>query len=383
MNILIVVPWDQTKGGVASVVGNLAKYLQARGHGVFFFHAERNALLLSEGKTKLGFPDFRLRLGLPFTGRHPLLSALAAVALFPLTLFELMRLIRRQRIDIVNVHYPIPAFVFFALCRLVTSIKLVTSVHGADIFPKGRPRDAYPTPLRFLLNSSDAIVANSDAFRTDFLRIFPDLRDKTVFIHNGVHLEELDFGDRQSANGREPYVLCVAAHNEKKGLDVLLRAFARVGSAERQLKLVLVGDGPLRKQLEDLAGTLQLNGQVNFVGSRERREVAEFLHGCELFVLPSRSEPFGIAIIEAMACGKPVVATRTGGIPEIIEHGQDGLLVNPDDSAELADGMERLLNDPKLQRALGGKARAKVKERFRWENTGSAYQQLFQDLGHS
>ncbi len=99
------------------MVGNLAKHLRARGHGVFFFHAQRSAVLVSEGRTKLGFPDFKLRLGLPFTGKHPLLSALAAVALFPLTMLQLIQLIRRHRIDMINVHYPIPAFVFLAVCR--------------------------------------------------------------------------------------------------------------------------------------------------------------------------------------------------------------------------------------------------------------------------
>ena len=220
-------------------------------------------------------------------------------------------------------------------------------------------------------------MANSGAFREDFLRLFPDHQEKTVFIHNGVDLAELNPADRSALKEPAPYVLCIAAHNEKKGLDVLLRAFARIAKVQRQLKLVLVGDGPLREELEVLAGALQLNSQVNFAGSQERGKVADLLHGCEVFVLPSRSEPFGIAIIEAMACGKPVVATRTGGIPEIIEHGQDGLLVEPDNPGELADAIQSLLNNPKLGAALGAKGRIKVGERFLWENTGSAYERLY------
>ncbi len=225
-------------------------------------------------------------------------------------------------------------------------------------------------------------MANSGAFREDYLRLFPAHRRKTVSIHNGVDLAELEPPDQKTPEEARPYILCVAAHNEKKGLDVLLRAFASIANLHRQLKLVLVGDGPLRKELQDLATSLELNGQVSFAGSRDRTDVAGFLHGCEVFVLPSRSEPFGIAIIEAMACGKPVVATKTGGIPEIIENGHDGLLVEPDNAAELADAIQRLMNGPNLRRTIGVKGRAKVNERFLWENTGSAYQQLFQRLGY-
>jgi L-malate glycosyltransferase len=380
LNVLLVVPWDQTHGGVAAVVNNLARQLRENGHDVAFFHPQRSAIMLARGQTKIGFPDYRLRLGVPFMGRFPLLSPLANLFLFPLALGQLLWLIRRRRIDIVNVHYPTAPFGYFAFCRLPSRIRLVTSVHGADIFPKGKPRDVYAAPLRFLLRRSDIIVANSAAFQEDFLRIFPLLRDKTTFVHNGVDLAELNpqGGEAMQPDGR--YILCVAAHNEKKALDVLLRAFALLIGSDADIKLVLVGDGPLRGDLEVLAAELGLGSRVIFAGARDRPAVAQLLHGCELFVLPSRSEPFGIAVIEAMAVGKAVVASRTGGIPELVEDGEDGLLVEPDNDAELASTIKCLLHDSELRSKLASRARNKVRERFQWRHTGAAYSSLFQAI---
>jgi L-malate glycosyltransferase len=378
MNILLVVPWDQTHGGVAAVVNNLGKQLRENGHHVTFFHPHGRAVLLRAGETKIGFLGYKLRLGVPVVGRYPLLSTLAAFALFPTTILQLLWVIRNRRIDVINVHYPGPAFGYFALCRLMARIRLVTSVHGADIFPRGRVRPRYAAPLRFLFQRSDAIVANSSAFQEDFLRLFPRLREKTTFIHNGVDLAELETEAGESIRSIGRYILCVAAHNEKKALDVLLRAFALLDHSPEPLKLVLVGDGPLRGGLEALAAALQLEGQVIFAGEKTRGEVAALLQGCEFFVLPSRSEPFGIAIVEAMAVGKAVVATRTGGIPELIEDGKEGLLVEPDNHTALAQALRHLLDNAELRVQMGARGKVTVLDRFRWRNTGSAYIHLFE-----
>ena len=294
-----------------------------------------------------------MRLALPFTAEHPVLSTVAFCLLLPLLLTQLLVFIRRHNIQLVNLHYPMASFLLFAICCRVASIKLVTSIHGADIFPRGRRREKYHIGLRYLLRSSDLIVANSRAFREDFLAVFPQLDKKTTAIHNGVNAEEFYGCDRLQPGKYGRYVLCIAAHNEKKALDVLLRAFVEITAVDKDLKLILVGDGPLRPQLQDLAASLHLNGQVRFVGAQGREEVARLLHGCEIFVLPSRSEPFGIAVIEAMPCRKPVVAAASGGIPEIIEDGRSGILVKPDDPPQLAAAMKRLLDNQDFQRTIG------------------------------
>jgi len=380
--VLVVVPWDQAFGGVASVVGHLARYLRDRGHQVIFFHpGETNRM--TSNTTTWGFPGYRLNLRAPWYGEHPMRSLLAYLIFFLPTVYQLVRFIWSHRIQVVNIHYPIREFAYFGLCRWLLPIRLVTSIHGADCFPAGRPMKRYPWTLGFLLFSSDAVVAPSKALLQDFLAIFPHLSRKATFIHNGVDLEELSQPlEDTSPLTKERYLLCIAAHNEKKALDVLIRAFAVVKRGDPGVRLVMVGDGPLRRQHEELARAMGLDGRVEFLGSRGRAEIARLLHGCQVFVLPSRSEPFAIAITEAMACRKPVVASAVGGIPEIIENGKTGILVEPDNPAALANALLNILKDPSLQRSIAGNAYETVVARFQCEHAGAAHESLFAGLSN-
>ena len=380
MRILLVVPWDEEAGGVASVVGNLACYLQGKGHEVIFLFPGRS-ISPKPKVTKWGYPGFELRMQAPFGIRPPMVSLTAFLLLFPITMFQLMRFLKKYRIQIVNVHYPMDSFYYFSICRRIQHIKLITSVHGADILPNGNPRVKYSHTVKSLLSSSDRIIAVSQAFQHDFVSIFPDLQKKSFYIHNGINPDELNISLKLSTrNDQERYILCVAMHNEKKALDVLIRAVALLEDVEPPFKLVLVGDGPLHQQLKDLAVSLGIHKRIAFRGFQGRREVAKLLHGCELFVLPSRSEPFGIAIIEALACRKPVIATSVGGIPEIIEDGRTGLLVEPNDAGALAAALLRVLQDQELRTVLATNGYRTVQERFRSENTGSAYEAVFRDM---
>src|SRR5262249_55046021 len=154
-------------------------------------------------------------------------------------------------------------------CRRILPIRLIISVHGGDLFPEGKPRARYPRSIKWLLHVSDRIIAPSKAYGEDVASLFPQLRMKIVCIHNGVDLNELQqlCGSSVIALGSS-YILCVAMHNEKKAIDVLLRAFAQLRDKEPELRLVLVGDGPLRPQLQDLATALGIGDKVEFLGKQ-------------------------------------------------------------------------------------------------------------------
>src|SRR5262245_27596544 len=177
MRVLFVVPQDEESGGVASVVGNLARYLTRQGHQVFFFHSTA-AMLLKRKTTKLGFAGFELRLQMPFGERHPAISILLFIFLFPLGMYQLIRFICKHNIQLINVHYPADQFVYFALCRSLLRLRLITSIHGADVFANGKPRQYYPRAFRHLLSSSDLIVAPAAKFRRDFLTVFTEFAAK-------------------------------------------------------------------------------------------------------------------------------------------------------------------------------------------------------------
>ena len=381
MKILIVVPWDKEYGGVVSVVGNLATYLQRHGHEVFFFHTPRGAVFLRKIRTKLGFPGFQLRLGLPYGIHHPVLNSLAFFLLLPFTIYQLLRCIQKHDIQVINIHYVQDNFAYFSVCRRLLPVKLVTSVHGADIFPDGKRQIKYSRAMKFILNSSDIIVAPSMGYQKEFLEIFPDYASKMIIIGNGVNVDEL-YNDSRGGdrNVQEPYILCIAMHNKKKGLDVLLRAFTLFQDSLPAYRLVLVGDGPLRGELESLADSLKIRKRVEFLGAQGRANVAKLLHGCEIFVLPSRSEPFGIVIIEALACKKPVIATNVGGIVDIIEHQKTGILVEPDNPYALANAIVALLKDQALQHVMGENGFASVQSRFLCSHAGRAYEEVYTKL---
>jgi glycosyltransferase involved in cell wall biosynthesis len=379
MNVLLVVPWDQEFGGVACVVGNLAKYLTNNGHNVMFLHPGPENILQRK-VTKWGFPGFEINLREPFHARRPVRSVLAFCCFLPFTLFRLLALLKTSKIQIVNIHYPGDSFIYFALLRLIPGFKLVVSVHGADFYPNGRPRLKDSWPLRFLLSMADFIVAPSRAFLLDFLKLSPRLDKKATAIHNGIDPGELCRPPATHQANRNNYILCIAHQNEKKNLELLLRAFACLKDVDPALNLALVGDGPLRSKLEELARSLNLGDRINFLGWKSRTEVAELLWGCTVFVLPSKSEPFGIVIIEAMACRKPVVASRVGGIPEIIENGENGIMVDPHDPSGLARAIEILLKNPDLRESLGAKGHRTVQQRFTHEAMGRQYHSLFTRL---
>lgn len=377
MTVLIVIPNEEEVGGVASVITNLARELKSRGHQIYFLYAG-DMILLKRKFIWSEFQCFALRMQMPFGERNPLISLLAFLVLFPIGLFQVLYLIRKYQIQVVNVQYPAEWLFYLAICRRILAIKLVTSVHGAEIFPTGRPLARYSRPFKFLLSSSDVVVAPSKGFVNQFLTVFPYLADKTVFIYNGINLSEfMVCAQKPTAREGYGYILCVSACKEQKALDVLLRAFKQLHEVDHTIRLIIVGDGPLRQSLTDLAFSLGIRDRVQFVGLQGRQQVVKLLHGCEIFVLPSRFETFGIAILEAWACQKPVIATTAGGIPEVIDNERNGILVEPDDPCELANALIRVLRDSTLRQALASNGYDTVQKRFRSEKTGSAYEELF------
>jgi phosphatidylinositol alpha-1,6-mannosyltransferase len=363
------------------VVTNLAKHLEQRGHGVVMLHpghSERPALR----KTIRGFTGYEYNLRTPLIRDRPVRSLIAFLVYLVPTLLRLSSILRYHRIGIVNIHYPVEGFVYFGILRYLLPAKLVISVHGADLFPGGKPRKRVAWSLRFLLRSAHALVAPSEAFLRDCSDRFPAAFKRGVSIHNGIDTEELTAADVLSPGtpAPDPFVLCIAEHNQKKALDVLLKAFVLVSQADRRFKLLLVGDGPLRGELEDQARALSLADQVVFMGRQGRSDTLRLLRQCRMFVLPSRSEPFGMVVVEALLSHRPVVASAVGGIPEIVHDRQSGLLVQPDDPGALAGAIQEILNDEGLGQALAETGYTRAMEIFTSHRMGSDYERLYLDV---
>ncbi len=182
---------------------------------------------------------------------------------------------------------------------------------------------------------------------------------------------------RFGANG-EPVIAVVAALERRKGQDILLHALAEISRRGRRFQCLLCGGGSERSALERLAAELGVAASVRFLG--EQRQVADVLAAADLFVLPSRHEGLGVAILEAMAMGLPVVATAVGGIPEAVEHDRTGLLVPPEDGSALAAAIDDLLGHRDRACELGARGRERVLERFTMERMAGEYQRFYEEI---
>jgi glycosyltransferase involved in cell wall biosynthesis len=276
---------------------------------------------------------------------------------------RLYRLIRRERVAILD------AFLFQAYTVAIPSAWLAgvpVRIAQRRGLAASKPRLPGRRLLERLVNRlTTQVVANSRATAQDTSEDEGLPAERICVIHNGVEVPDgpPPQGVRPRglpATGR--IVLCVANLIHYKGHLDLLAAAGAVFSAHPDVALALVGEGAMRRRLEEAVARLGLGGRVHRLGQRE--DIPALLAAADLFVLPSHQESFSNALLEAMAHGLPVIATAVGGNTEIVEDGVSGILVPPRDPAALGEAMIRLLRDPASARRMGQEARARVAKRF-------------------
>jgi glycosyltransferase involved in cell wall biosynthesis len=307
----------------------------------------------------------------------PLLGLVVSLAYLPVTLFHLVRLLRRQKIDAINCHYLAEHFVHLVLAGRLLRLPVVISVHGADVDRYERVRPFQRFLLRLVMRGATRIVGCSDAMARQAAEAFPAAAARTTHVHNG-----LDLADFARAEGTPalagPFVLTVCRQVDKKGVDTLLRAFARLEADFPELSLVVIGDGPALEANRALARALGIERRVAFLGDVPHARVLPYFAACTLVAVPSRAEPFGLVLLEAAYYEKGMVCTRVGGIPEIVTDDVSALLVEPDDPAAMAAGMTILLRDPARAARLGRRAREVLITRFRWEDRVKDYIDVYE-----
>jgi L-malate glycosyltransferase len=247
--------------------------------------------------------------------------------------------------------YP-PAYVGATFKRLV-NIPLVVRPHGSDILPGEfiRANARLERRLRRALVAADLLIAQSQFLRREMLSLgVPDA--KIRLIPNGVPVA--DFQAASSAPALPfPYILAMGSFGQKKGFDVLLRAFASVAAEDPSVHLVLAGAGKELTAYTTVVDKHHMLGRVHFVGMVEGVFKIQLYQHCLFFVCPSRREPFATVNLEALAAGKPLVATAVGGNLEVVREGDNGFLVPPEDPEALATRMLTLLQDPPLRARMG------------------------------
>ena len=296
--------------------------------------------------------------------------------LWPLTV---RRLLTRNGIDLVNAHSPVP---FFADAAIMSApCPVVFTYHSGSMEKLGRSnrliRGYERHALPWLFGRARTVVAVS---RASLGHRVPG----SLMISPGVDADAFTPG-RLPPSAAAPSLLFVGRLERSsawKGVDYLLRAFTLVHQEIPEARLTLVGDGDARQGLERLAETLGVRGAVDFAGFLGGDDLVEAYRSASMLVLPSLTdaESFGMTLVEAMACGRPVIGSRIGGIPDVIEDEVTGLIVPPGDASALAAACLRILRDGELADRLGARGREEVVQSHRWATGLERYLELFRRL---
>ena len=268
--------------------------------------------------------------------------------------------------DLLHAHY---ATGYGLMSKLSGFSPRIVSVYGADIYDFPRRSWLHKKLLALLLDGAH-ILSTSESMADEYLRCFPE-KPRPRVTPFGVDLDVFRPGQKESGvRGGSLNIGIVKKLEHKYGLDVLLQAFALVLGHEsfRTAKLHIVGTGSRRPELEKLTEKLDLTRSVSFHGAMPNSDVPAFLNSCDFFVVPSRldSESFGVAAVEAMACGLPVIASDVGGLPEVVKHDVTGLIVPKEDVAALAGAIIQLATDSDLRQRYGEAARRRVEHLYDW-----------------
>jgi N-acetyl-alpha-D-glucosaminyl L-malate synthase BshA len=297
---------------------------------------------------------------------------------------KMVDVVKYEKLDLLHVHYAIPHASAAITAKQVLAdeginLPVITTLHGTDITLLGKDASFEPV-ISFAINKSDAVTAVSQSLRLDTYKLFGINREIEV-IPNFINIEKLDFPNKEETrkeyapNGEKILVHISNFRPVKRVLDVV-EIFARV-RAEMPAKLLFVGDGPDRTKAEALCRELKICDDVIFLGSV--KNPTEALSVADLFLLPSESESFGLAALEAMACEVPVISTNTGGLPEVNRHGVTGMMSHVGDVEDMAKNAKYLLSDETRLVKFKLKARERAIE-FSIEKILPQYEALYNSV---
>ena len=346
-----------TYGGSGVVATELGMELAARGHDVHF--------ISYAPPIRMPLNDPRIRFHEVEVSTYPLFDHPPYTLVLATKMLEVFE---AESLDLLHVHYAIPHSVSAMLARSMAAprrLPFVTTLHGTDITLVGSNRSYLPI-TKFSIEQSDGATAISKYLLNQTLKEFEIKRPIDV-IPNFVNCDlyarsaaDMKLRAKWAPNG-EPILMHLSNFRPVKRVPDTVEIFALV-RAKMPAKLVLMGDGPERGAAEYLVRKYRLQKDVFFLG--KQNAVYEKLAVADLFLLPSQLESFGLAALEAMSCEVPVIATNAGGVPEVVEHGVDGFLVEPGDVQSAARHAMEILSRVDRGREMGQTARVHAKKKF-------------------
>ena len=367
-------------GGSGVVGAELGLELARRGHLIHFI-GYAPPMRLGEGEMMPDGVQFHPvdMLSYPLFEYPPYTDALAS---------KLFEVASQVGLDLLHMHYAIPHAISGYLAREMLKpqryLPVVTTLHGTDITLVGRDPSFLPI-TRFGIEQSDAVTAISRYLREATLATFCTGCDIEVvynFVDTDYYKREPDEEVRKAvARNGERILLHVSTFRPVKRITDCIEILARVnGSGSVRARLVMCGDGPERADAEALAARLGVAGAVDFVGKQPQSRIRDYLSVADLLLLPSETESFGLAALEAMACEVPVIATRVGGIPEVVDDGECGYLFDVGDVTAMSESALRILTDDRERERLGRRGREVAASRFATGKIIPQYEALYQSV---
>lgn len=294
-----------------------------------------------------------------------------------LNLFRVKRLIKKISPNIIHAHY---ATSYGLMAAFSGFHPFILTGWGADIFDS--PKNFFMNLiLKYTFKKADEITVLSKITQKEILLLS---NKKAHLIPFGVNLSK--FSKINRANSEIIRIGTIRTLEEKYGIEYLIRAFAMIYNKNPNVHLDIIGDGPQREFLEQLVSSLNISERVHFHGyinqNTDFERYINLLQSFDIFTILSiiDSETFGVAAVEASACGIPIVATNVGGLPEVVDDGVSGIIVPPKNAEQVALALERLIVDKELRDKMGINGREKVEKQYNWQNNVNQMVSLYRKL---
>ncbi len=375
MKILMTMPsFLPHRGGSEIMAYELAKRLVELGHKVIIHTIQKKGTKKYEqtdGIEIYRFKDIRLfpKLSKITLGKIPSIFSFSAIP-------SLFRLVKKTHPDIIHSHFLADTGLSAIIVGNTLKIPIITSLLGKDIFD---PVDPVPIKWHNVLawlmeNSSMVIACSSDQkLRAKAMGVSSGI----TIIPHGVNIQrftpqvKVDIKKKLGIQG--PMILSVQRLHPRKGMEYLIDAIPIILDKKPSAQFVIVGKGSEKAKIEKKIEILHIENNVKLVGFVPDSELPHYYANCDLFVLNSLYEAFGIVLLEAMASGKPVVATTVGGVPEVVMNGKTGFLVSPRKPKQLAEASIKILQDPEMKQKMGNSGLNRVLKRFSWDSIVKKY----------
>lgn len=377
MNLRIGIVCYPTYGGSGVIASEIGMGMAKRGHRVHVIAASMPRRL-DRYLANVFFHEVEMR-DYPVFISPPYAIGLAS---------KIVEVSTYEKLDLVHVHYAVPHATSAYLASQVLggkAPKIITTLHGTDITLVGNDRSYLPI-TRFSIEESNGVTAPSTYLKhatydklnlssEQPIEVIPNFVDTEMF-RPSPSAADLTPCFRKSKDS-EPVLVHVSNFRPVKRISDIIEIFSKV-NAEVPCRLLLIGDGPERSGAEALVWEKQLSDRVRFLGKLE--SFVEVLQGSCVFLLPSESESFGLAALEAMSCGLPVVASNAGGIPEVVAHGETGFLSDIGDVEEMAANVLSLLKDKNLSKKMSEAARKRATEYFSYDRLITQYEEYYMKI---